>query len=166
MIRRTQAQIQNLLPHPRLLLLNWRKMPKVSKQCFVLAIAGHALTYVPCILHKLYPIWIYENADWFLSPYFHYSRARYWYFKETADNILFIIVFLILAKVASKFSDILFVIFVVFLGYHIIDAMLYWLDFNSQFWLYADLFWTALVLIKSAMFPYKPEKFAKIKALF
>ena len=152
--------------HRPLRLRDLRMMPKISRQCLILLMAGHGLTFVPCLIHQLWPAWTYQSVDWFISPYFHYSQARYWYFKATADNILSVITFLILAKVSSKFSDTLFVVFVVFCGYHIIDTMLYWLDLNTQFWLYADLLWTALVLIKSAIFPYKPEKFARIKSFF
>ena len=145
---------------------NWKRMPAINKQCILLLFIGHTLTFVPYVLANGFHDWIYGNADWFLSPSFHYPRARYWYFKDTADNVLFIIIFFLLAKVSAKFSDILFVVFVIFLGYHIIDAVLYWVDFNTQFWLYVDVFWTAIFLINGGVFPYKPEKFARIKSLF
>jgi hypothetical protein len=152
--------------HLRLLRRDWKRMPKISRQCIIMAIVGHLLTLVPYLLSKLFHEWTYGNADWFLSPSFKYPRARYWYFKDTANSLLLIIAWLIIVKVASKFSDVLFLAFLIFLGYQIIDLILYWVDFNTEFWVYVDMLWTIIVLIKTGIYPYQPEKFARIKSLF
>ncbi len=156
--------------HPRLhlhhLRMNWRMIPSLIKQCIFLAIIGHVLTYMPYVVHRIAPKWAYEPADMFLSPWYHYKMARYFYFKETSMNTLLIIYNLIVVKICAKFSDILFVVFFIFLGYSVIDFCLYWWNWNTNFDLYVDLLWTILVLVNAAIFPYPTETVAKIKSLF
>lgn len=165
LIHRVQIQIR-----PRHLLLrlrrDWMRMTKTTRQCILLAFIGHLLTFVPFLLAKYFHKWTYGNADWFLLRSFHYPRARYWYFKDTTDNILLGIAWLIGIKISVNYSDVLFVVLFVFLGYHVINIILYWVDYNTEFWAYADMIWTAAILIKAGVFPYRPEKFAKIRSLF
>lgn len=165
-LNQIRGRILILRPHLRHLRMNWRMIPSLIKQCIFLAVIGHALTYVPYILHKIWPVWTYQQVDMYLSSSFHRRVARYYYFKDTADNILSIISFLIIIKVSAKFSNILFLVFFIFLGYHLIDTALYWWDWNTCFDLYVDLFWTMLILINVAVFPYSSETVAKIKSMF
>jgi hypothetical protein len=162
--RRIQDQIHQFRRLP--LRRAWTMMPKMAKRCILLVIMGHLLTYVPYVIQMILPLWMRGNVDWFISGSFHMKMARYWYFKDTADNALLGITYYVLAKVASRFSDVLFVIFFIFLGYHAVDFLLFWWDFNSQFYLYVDLFWTILVFISLIISPYTPEKFARIRSLF
>jgi hypothetical protein len=173
-IRRKRLQLIRLrlqaptriLPRLRHLRRDWMMMTTLIRHCILLAILGHVLTYVPYLIHKIAPTWTYQSADMFLSSSFHYPRARYYYFKETSVDLLTIIYNLIIVKVCAKFSDTLFLVFIIFLGYGVLDLLLYWWDWNTQFDLYVDLFWTIIILINVVIFPYRPETIAKIKSLF
>jgi hypothetical protein len=166
MIHRLRQDLTLIRPHLRLLRRNWRMIPSLIKTCIYLAIIGHALTYMPYIIHSIAPKWSYESVDWFWSKHFHYSRARYYYFKETSGNLLTLLYNIIIVKICAKFSDILFLVFFVFLGYEVIDFFLFWWDWNTQFDLYVNLFWTMMVLINAASYPYDPERIGRIKSLF
>ena len=144
----------------------WTMMPTTVRRCILLMIIGHGLTYVPYIIQIFTHDWSRENVDWFLDPSFHMKMARYWYLETTAQNLLWIIISYVLCSIASKFSDALLVVFIIFGGYHIVDAILFWINFNTQFWLYVDIFWTLIVFIKVAIFPYRQERFARVKSLF
>lgn len=141
-------------------------IPKIVRDCILLLIIGHGLTFISVIFYKIWPAWTEEKVDWFLSPFYRLKMEREWYFKMGADYLLNVITYYIMAKVAAKFSDSLFIVCVIFFGYHVVDCFFFFWNFNGQFYIYLDLFYTAIILIKYAVLPYKPEKFAKLRSLF
>lgn len=143
-----------------------QKTPRIIWDCVILLIVGHFLTEVASILAHIAPHWSLVKVDWFWSPNFHMQMERQWYIKYFGDSLLWIITYYIMAKIAAQFSNALFIVAFIFWGYHVLDGFFFWWDFNSDFYIYLDLLWTAGVLVKYAIFPYKEEKFAKIKSLF
>lgn len=131
-----------------------------------LLILGHALTFLPALIIIWFPHWSKEEKDWFWSPWFKMEIARFWYLKNVADYLLSIITFVVMTKIANQFSTVLFLICFIFLGYHVIDFFMFWWDFNGNFYIYLDVFWTALLLIKYSLFPFKEETLGKIRSLF
>jgi hypothetical protein len=158
-LRMILVRAANSLRHPL-------RINKTVFQCTLLLIIGHALTYMSVIVLKIWPDWTKEMVDKFWSPYFKFKMERYWYFKNATDLFLLAIVFYVLAKVANKFSTSLFLVAVIFFGYHVIDFFMFWWDFNGSFYLYVYLLWTCLVLIQTALFPFKEETLGKIRSLF
>lgn len=118
------------------------------------------------IFFRIAPKWSSLKADWFWSPYFKMELTHEWWLKFIGDYLLNIISYYILAKVAAKFSNVLFIICVIFFGYHCIDFIMFMWDYNGQLYIYLDLGYTSIILIKYAIFPYKEERFARIKSLF
>jgi hypothetical protein len=163
-LRLVLIQIPRL--HLRHLRMDWKRMTTTSRECILLAAIGHVSTYVPYLIAKMFHEWAYGNADWFISRNFHYQQARYWYLKHSADNALMLIAFIIICKVAAKFSDVLFLVFIVFLAYHIVDTILYWWDFNTKIDIYVDLLVTVFIFIDLVVSPYSPQKLGRIKSLF
>ena len=139
---------------------------KTVKDCVILVIAGHVFTYMAAVIIRVWPEWSRVNVDCFWSPSFHMKMERAWYIQFGGQGLCDIITYYLLAKIAANFSDALFVVFLIFFGYHIIDFLMFWWDFNTQFYIYLDLLYTAIVLIKYALVPYKPERLSKIKSLF
>lgn len=143
-----------------------RRTHKIVLQSTAWLIIGHVLTYAPVMILKIWPEWSKAKVDKFWSPWFKLEMERYWYFKNATDLFLFVVVFYVAAKIANKFSTSLFLASIIFLGYHVIDFFMFWWDFNGGFYIYIDLLWTALLLIKTSLFPFKEERLAKIRAIF
>lgn len=91
---------------------------------------------------------------------------RQWYLFFGGAKMFDLILCYVCAKIAVMFSDMLFLTLVVILGYVLIDNIMFWWDFNDDFYIYLDLFWTMIVLIRRCIAPYKAETLARIKSLF
>lgn len=139
---------------------------KTIRDCVILVVIGHVFTYMAALVIRIWPTWSQIMVDWFWSPHYHMKMERVWYIQFGGQGICDIITYYLLAKIASKFSDSLFVVFVIFFGYHIVDAIMFWVNFNTFFYIYVDIFYTCLILIKYAIMPYRPEKFARLRSLF
>lgn len=140
--------------------------PKMVMDCIVLLIIGHIATFIAAIVYKIWPQWSLEKSDWFLSPWFKMEMGHEWYLKLTGDYLLNVITYYLLAKIAAKFSESLFLIAVIFFGYHVIDLIMFYWDFNGGFYMYLDLLWTCIILIKYAVLPVSDEKMGRIKSFF
>lgn len=139
---------------------------KVISDCVILLIGGHAATFMSALFYKISPKWSIEKADWFLCPGFKMDMAHEWWLKLSGDYLLNVMTYYVMAKIAAKFSDSLFLICVILFGYHIVDLFMFFWDFNGQFYIYIDLLWTAIMLIKYAIVPVNKEKLGRIKSLF
>jgi hypothetical protein len=78
------------------------------KDCVILLVGGHAGTFMSAIFYKLAPKWSLEKSDWFLCPGFKMGMAHEWWLKLSGDYLLNVITYYVMAKVAAKFSDSLF----------------------------------------------------------
>lgn len=156
----------NLQGRVRALRLHRRRVPKFVWDCIIILIFGHAATYIAAIVKWLAPKWSFEKSDWFLAPNFSMSMERVWYLKFSGELVLYACTYYVLAKIASKFSDTLFVVSFLLFGYHIIDAFLFWWDFNKSLFMYMDLAWTLLLFGFLIIFPVPEKRIAVIKCLF
>ena len=157
------TQIQARIQEVRQIL---QSLNKVIRDCILLLILGHLLTEVSSLLYKIWPTWSDKEVYWFLSPSYHHQWARKWYIKSSTDDLLWIIVFYCFAKVAKQYSEYLFLCIFILFCYHVIDGLFFWWDFKTSNYLYWDLLFTAIVLIKGVFKGYKPETIARIKSLF
>ena len=147
-------------PRPR------RPILSIVRDSIILIVAAHVLTFMAAILMRICPGWCQVKEDLFMSPWFKMKMERVWYIQFGGQGVSDLLTYYVMAKIAAKFSDSLFIVCVVFFGYHIVDVFMFWYDFNGHFYIYLDLIWTALILVKYAVHPYKPERLARIKALF
>lgn len=154
------------LRRSRLLLRQIRATPKLIKDCVSLIIIGHILTYASYFMHLVNRGWSLKKVDWFMSPFFSMKIERAWYLKFGGEHVLWVLTYYIAAKIALQFSDGLFIVCLIFFGYHVIDCFMFWWNYNTGFYMYVDLLWTCIILTKYAILPYKAEKWAKIKSLF
>lgn len=66
-----------------------------------------------------------------------------WWIKVNCDDLVWITTYIMLATVALKYSERLFIICTVFLCYHILDYIMLWWNWKSSHWVY----WILNVLI-------------------
>lgn len=149
-------------PLPR----NFRAIPKPIKDCFIILIGTHLLSEVPSLFCEINEKWACQKVNPFLKPGFNGEMELVWYLKFLFMEISDIATFYCFAKIAGFYSNTLFLILVVILGYHIVDLIMYVWDFKTNHYLFFDLLWTAMILIKSTLKPFKPETIARIKSLF
>lgn len=146
-----------------------RQNPRIHntiRDSIILIVAAHVLTFMAAILMHICPEWCKIKEDIFLSPWFNMKMERVWYVQFGGQGLSDLITYYVMAKIAVKFSDVLFVVCLIFFGYHLIDVIMFWYDFNGQFYIYLDLLWTAIALVRYAVHPYRPERLARIKSLF
>lgn len=151
---------------PQHLLLAVRRAPRIVWDCIILLIVGHGVTFMAAIVYRIAPRWSMVEVNWFWCPDFNMKLSHEWWLKYLGDYLLNIITYYIMAKVAAKFSDALFIVSVIFFGYHLIDILMFMWDYGGQFYVFLDVLYTAIILIKYAVLPYRPEKFAKLRSLF
>jgi hypothetical protein len=135
--------------------------------CIFLLIGAEILyEEIPSILTDIWPIWSKTKVDWFISPWFHEKVKINWILKFAFDDLLKIVIFYCLAKIAKQYSTSLFLVMVIFLIYHLIDFFMGWWNFKSSHYFYYDLLWITIVLVMQAVSPMKEGTLAKIKSLF
>lgn len=117
-------------------------MRKLTIFLCILLIAGHLLTETGTVA------WLLDRSNYklshihpFLSPYYTWYDPKgidfYWWLKYVTTDLLFCIVFFVLAKVAAQYSFKLFLIGLIWFLYHVFDfVMLLW-NFKTSYWLYA-----------------------------
>lgn len=146
--------------------INLRALPVLLKKIIILLIGVHFLQETSSILTELFPIWSRHEVSIFIRPGFEAKMPINWWLKYLSDDVFNVITYYCLAMVAKHVSNILFLICVIFLSYHVIDLFMYFWDFKTSRYFYFDLFYTAIIFIKLAVNGYNSETIAKIKSLF
>lgn len=141
-------------------------MKKVILDTVWLLVIAHLLTNLNCLLAWIWPWMDYKTVDWFLSPSYHLQMVITWYVKFATTDLMWIVVFYVLAKIAYSYSPRLFLVSVIFFCYHCIDAFLFWWNFRKSHYIYFVMLWAASFSIFSIVYPFTHEKIAKIKSLF
>jgi len=142
------------------------RLPVILKKTILLLIIAHFLNEVSSIVTELWPHWSRKEVDFFIKPGFHALMPLNWWIKYLSDDIFNIITYYCLGVIAKHVGNILFLICVIFLSYHIIDFIMYFWDFKTSHYFYFDLFYTSFIFIKLSIKGYKPETVARIKSLF
>jgi hypothetical protein len=141
-------------------------IPKVVRSSIVLLIAATLLTFVSAICSHLWKSWCMVKVNWFISPWYKVPMERQWYLFFGGEKLFNLIICYVSGKIALMFSDALFLSLVVVLGYIIIDNIMFWWNFNDDFYLYFDFLWTMLIFLHRCINPYRVKTIAKIKSLF
>jgi len=164
---RTMAVLRRwMIPVAQTPIINLRSLPVILKKVIILLIIGHFLLEVSSILTELFPKWSRKEVSLFVRPGFSAPMPVNWWIKYLSDDVFNVITYYCLTTIAKHVGNILFLICVIFLSYHIIDLLMYFWDFKTSHYFYFDLFYTAIIFIKLAVKGYKPETIAKIKSIF
>lgn len=142
------------------------RLPGDIRNCIIILIVAHFLCEVPSLLWELFPKWSEVKVDWFLCPSFHLSIKRDWYMRYLSVDVFELLTYYCFAKIAKQYSTTLFLVIVVLFAYHIVDCLMYLWNFKTYHYIYFDLLWTAMILIRRCIKPYRPETIARIKSLF
>lgn len=143
-----------------------RHIPKGVRQCIIASIVAILLTFLSAIFSHVAKNWSMQKSDLFVSPHFKMMMERQWYLFFAGWKVFNLISAWVTTKLAAMVSDTMFLFYVIIFGYIVIDNIMFWWDFNDDFYIYLDLLWTLFVLLRRCIFPYKPETIAKIKSLF
>lgn len=157
---------KQLMAQAREALRRLRLIPKRLKQCMIVSIIAILLTFLSAVFSHLAKNWSMQKSDLFLSPNFKMMMEHQWYLFFAGWKMFNLINAWVTAKLAAMVSDAMFLFYVVIFGYIVIDFAMFWWDFNDDFYIYLDLLWTLIVLLRRCVLPYKPETIAKIKSLF
>jgi len=121
---------------------------------------------IPTYIHYCKNSIMNNTPDWFLLSSFHRKQAEYWYYKDTADRIAWIIRWLGVTKMAKMYSTTVFLATFLIWIYLIIDLGMYWVNFNTWPLFYELLILYIYIVGRSLVRPFKPDAYARIRSLF
>lgn len=101
----------------------------------VLLIFGHSLTQVSPIYDRYHHDQSLKKVDLFLSPTFKMPMEIGNWLKLPADDLLWIDVFLVIWLICKRISRKAAFIAFAYLIYHILDAIFWWWDYRTSFWM-------------------------------
>jgi hypothetical protein len=107
-----------------------------------------------------------EEADWFWLKGFHYSMAKFYYFKFTSERIAWILRMIAFTKTAKNYSLTIFLATLIILCYQCFDLLMFWVNFNMWPYLYEFVILYIYIVIRGLISPYRPDFLAKIKSIF
>lgn len=143
-----------------------RQAPKNIKTAVAIWVAGEAITYATLFVKWLPPAFISDKIDLFLCPWYHNPMHFKWWLYYLTEELAKFSFWLGCVKAIVNYSDLLFLVSVIFLGMRILDVLMYLWNFKEYDLMYADLFYILLTLIWTVFKGYNPEKIAKVKSLF
>lgn len=101
--------------------------------CWLLVI-GHLLTEAYIIVWKVDG----RTSDMMIQPFWASERkiSLLWYIKDLSDLLLWSITYFVMARIAYRFSHVLFMVVSIFFFYHIVDAFMYLYNYKNTRWFY------------------------------
>jgi len=168
-----QARIRPHRPHPRQVwrkmrktLIRLREIPKWVRDTVVILCAARVVCYAAVLLYWISPSLSLKKVDPFLCPGYHNPMVLTWWIKYFCNDIELFLLSYAFCKISAQVSNYLFLVSVIFFGYHVLDCAMFLWNFKRYDLLYFDIMWTALALVWSVFVGYRPETVAKIKSLF
>lgn len=103
-----------------------------------------------------------------VDPFIFWSQPmpRCWFIRYLTDDLSWIMMCWSVCMIAKWVSDLIFLVSVIWLVWHVIDAVMFWVNYKHAPMIYIDLTWTSLVLIWSAMKGYSKKTIGRIKSIF
>lgn len=124
------------------------------------------ITEIPTYLSYWRPEVMKNEVDWFWLSSFHYKMAEYWYWKETACGLAWIIRMIAFTKTAVQYSTTVFLASLLILGHMIFNLIAFWVNYNACAWVYEFMILFIYIVGRSLVRPFKPDAFCKVKSLF
>lgn len=128
-------------------------MRRIVITLVVLLITGHLLTEAASIASMISPALMEQKVNLFYTGGF--EMERWWYVKMTCDDLLLVITYFCLARIAYQYSIKLFMIACVFTLYHTIDGYMFWYNYKQSHWLYWALLASVILSILLLILPFK-----------
>lgn len=121
---------------------------------------------VPTYIHYFKPSVYTHNCNWFWMPGFNRVQAEYWYYKDTATSLAWVVRMIAVSKTAVTYSITVFLAAILVLAYIIFDLLMYWLNFNG--WPITYEFFVLFIYLvgRSLVRPYKPDAYGRIRSIF
>lgn len=142
------------------------QVPTWIRNTVLLFVYARLINYTAIFVEWLTPAWGNHKVDLFLCPGFSCPMLFKWYVKYISVDLGWLIFSWACVKIAMRVSDYLFLVAAIFVGYHIIDVLMFVWNFQRYNLLYVDMMWTALIFIWTVFKGYRPETVAKVKSLF
>ena len=121
---------------------------------------------IPTYLTYVWPRITTTERDWFWLYGFHYKMAEYWYWKETACCVAWIVRMIAFTKTAVQYSTTVFLAAFLILVYIVFDLFMFWINYNQWPWVYEFMILFIYIVGRSLVLPFKPDAFCKVKSLF
>jgi hypothetical protein len=170
---RTAGRTRPHRPHPhqavlmmRKSLMRLREIPKWVRETVVIMCAARVVCYTAVLFYWISPSLCVKKVDPFLCPGYHNPMVLVWWIKYLTNDVELFLISYAFCKISAKISNYLFLVSVIFFGYHVLDCLMFVWNFKRYDMLYFDVMWTVLLLVWSVFKGYKPETIAKIKSLF
>jgi hypothetical protein len=147
-------------------LFRLKQIPKWVRDAILLSILSRFVTYASIFINWAFPAWANSKIDFFLCPDYKNPMYVTWWVYYFSEDLSWLLASYVFCKIASRISDCLFLVGVIFMGYHLFDILMYIWNFKQYSLIYVDIFWTILTLIWTVFKGYKLETIAKIRSLF
>ena len=121
---------------------------------------------IPTYIHYFKPSVYTHNCNWFWMPGFKRVQAEYWYYKDTATSLAWVVRMIAVCKIAVTYSITVFLAAILVLAYIVFDGLMYWLNLNEWPLTYEFFILFIYLVGRSLVSPYKPDAYARIRSLF
>lgn len=129
----------------------------IKRICIALVVA-HFLTAGYALLWLLPGNAVMIKANLFLNKAVMPGGMELaWYYKYMSDHILLCVVFACFSIVSFKYSRKLFLAVTIFSIYHLLDFIMFLVDFNQSWWLYIAFGVLVLTGVIVSLWPIKDE---------
>lgn len=128
----------------------------MTTRIIIAIIIAHILTAAYGLLFLLPDGYALQKANYFLNQsVMPGGMERAWYYKFMSEYLLHCVTYICFAAVAWKYNRKLFLVIGVFNIYHLLDFIMFLVDFNQSWWLYIVLGWMVLIGCIMACWPVK-----------
>lgn len=125
----------------------------------ILLMFGHLLAEMSGVLSKIFPEVLSGKANLFIKG--GYEMEYWWYVKFTMDDLLWVITFFVLTRLALMISYRLALVSLMFMVFHVIDAFMFWYDYKQSH----KFYWGLVALIFGIVILLLPLKERRYKSL-
>lgn len=143
-----------------------RQIPRWMIVTMLLWVIAEAILYSAIITNWLAPDWSNRMINPWASPWYSNPMYASWWVKFLSEPISRLVYYYCGCRMALRLGDFFFLISIIFLGFRILDLMMFFWNFCRSSLLYADMFFTLITLLWTAIKGYKPETLARIKSIF
>lgn len=133
-------------------------MKKFTKVIALALILAHAGTESYMIIWKIWEESANIKALWFIdNSSVPDGLSVLWYIKYMSDDILWVTTYMCFARVAYQYSLKIFLIVSIFVLYHLLDTIMFFVNFKSSHWLYIVLLGMNAAALVLVFLPMKPK---------
>src|ERR1700753_1534190 len=136
-----------------------KSLPNWARKFVVISMGARLVTFASAWLYFGFKEWSLKVVDPFLFA--SQPMPRCWLIKYCSDDLSWIMMCWAVCILAAVVSDFVFLVCIIWLGWHIIDAIMLWVNYKHSPMSYLDLTWTCLILMWSAIKGYSKETICK-----